>query len=445
MKTSKSLTKRLASLVCATVLVCGALLSTHALATEETAAVEPAYVETFSKTGLAGDVVTFSADDFTAHVVGEDELQGIVITALPLPDAGTLCVGERALLVGEAVTAANLSALSFIPASSGDVGGSFGFIPVFSSGAGVQTGITVAALKQENHAPTVTEAQYETIKNIALTAEFPASDADGDPLTFSIVGEPKKGSVAICEDAPGKFVYTPKEKKTGTDSFTFIASDPSGAQSEVGKVTIKIVKNAAKMTYADMEGNAAHYSALKLAAEGVLIGQRIGTSYYFEPETAMTRGEFLALAMTCLDIDADAQGTSAGFADDAETASWLRPYVSAAARLGIVNGKLRDDGTRVFGASDEITRAEAAVILSNAAGLVTADPAPTAADAAAVPAWAEGDVALASASGILDLFGDGTLRPMASVTRADAASMLWSAVEVSEELAELGLLERAFA
>ena len=441
MKTSSSFTKRFVSLVCATLLCMAAMLSAvPALAAEE----EPAYVETFSKTGLAGDAVEFSSDDFMTHVIGDAELEGIVITALPLPDAGVLCVGDRALLVGEAVTVANLSALNFIPASSDDLSAKFGFIPVFSEGAGVQASVTVAALKQENHAPVVTDAEFETIKNIPITCEFPASDADGDELAFTFVSEPKRGSVSVCEDAPNKFVYTPKEGKTGTDSFTFMASDPSGAQSEVAKVTIKIVKNAAKMTYADMEGDPAHYAALKLAADGVLIGRRIGGDYYFEPETAMTRGEFIALAMTCLGISPDDAAATAGFADDQDTAAWLRPYVSAAAKKGIVTGKSRPDGTLVFGASDEITRAEAAVILANAVGLVTTDPAPTAADMDAVPVWAENSVALASASGIMSLFDDGTIRPMSAVTRADAANMLWGAVEVSETLGEQGLLQRAF-
>ena len=119
-------------------------------------------------------------------------------------------------------------------------------------------------------------------------------------------------------------------------------------------------------------------------------------------------------------------------------------YVSAAAKDGIVNGRAAADGSLVFGAADNVTRAEAAVILANAVGLVTTDPAPAAADIDAVPAWAEDSVALASASGIMSLFDDGTIRPNAAVTRADAAEMLWSAVEVSEELGAEGLLETAF-
>lgn len=103
----------------------------------------------------------------------------------------------------------------------------------------------------------------------------------------------------------------------------------------------------------------------------------------------------------------------------------------------------------MFGASDEITRAEAAVVLANAVGLSVSTSAPTgrldAVDVAAVPAWAETSMGLVEASGILDLFDDGTLRPMAAVTRADAAGMLYSSKVVREELETSGLLDKAFA
>lgn len=445
MKTS--IRKRLMGVLLATALVVG-LMTTVAAAGEDTDTAIPT-LASFSVDGEVGAEVVFTEADFAEHVSGDSELEGIVLTSLPLPSEGVLRVGDRALLVGEAVTAANLSALRFVPAGANEGSSRFSFIPVFTTGAGSIASVSVAAVAKENHAPAVIDTEYETIKNIALTGEFPATDADGDPLTYTIVTEPKKGTVAMDENNPNKFVYTPKENKTGTDSFTFTASDPSGATSDTAKITIKIVKNAAKMTYADMDGDPAHYAALKLAADGVLIGKRIDTGYYFEPETTMTRGEFVALALTCLGIEVDSAATSTGFADDAETASWLRPYIATAARLDIVSGKPTDDGRLVFGATDEITRAEAAVVLANAVGLSVSTSAPVgrldAVDAAAVPAWAETSMGLAEASGILDLFDDNTLRPMAAVTRADAAGMLYSSKVVREELETSGLLDKAFA
>ncbi len=443
MKTS--IKKRLVGAVLATLLVVGLMTGVAAAGADDAIPT----LASFAVESEVGAEVTFSEADFAAHVSGDSELQGIVLTSLPLPSDGVLCVGDRALLVGEAVTTANLAALRFIPAGATEGSSRFSFIPVFASGAGSIASVSVAAVAKENHAPVVENAEFETIKNIALTCEFPATDADGDALCYTIVTEPKKGSVALDSEDPNKFVYTPKENKTGTDSFTFTATDPSGAVSDTAKITVKIVKNAAKMTYADMEGNPAHYAALKLAADGVLIGKRIDTGYYFEPETAMTRGEFIALTLTCLGIDVDSAATSTGFADNAETASWLRPYIATAARLDIVSGKPLDDGRLVFGANDEITRAEAAVVLANAVGLSVSTSASNgrldAVDVAAVPAWAETSMGLAKASGILDLFGDGTLRPMAAVTRADAASMLYSSKVVREELETSGLLDRAFA
>lgn len=388
------------------------------------------YVATFSKSSLAGDSVTFSEEDFASHIVGDAELQGIVITALPLPGAGVLCLGERELLVGEAVTSAMLSNLYFKPAGVGDLSSNFSFIPVFSSGAGVGTTISVSTLRKQNHAPITQPAEYETIKNIAVTCTFPASDADGDEMIFTIVSEPRKGTLSMSADNPGSFVYTPAKNKTGTDSFTFTATDPSGAVSDVAKITIKITKNAAKMTYADMDENPAHYAALKLAAEGVLIGQRIGDGYYFSPTNTVSRGEFVAMAVTCLGIKVDSSVRTSGFADDKSTPAWVKPYLAAAREAGIIAGSPDSDGKTVFNASDAITRAEAATILAKAAELdKAAMSVENITDIEYVPAWAEASMQAATAHGILSVYADGTLRPMSAVDRADAAEMLVSAMK----------------
>ncbi len=52
-----------------------------------------------------------------------------------------------------------------------------------------------------------------------------ASDADGDPLTFSIVDPPTKGTVVLTNSATGEFTYTPNPGALGLDSFTFKAND----------------------------------------------------------------------------------------------------------------------------------------------------------------------------------------------------------------------------
>ena len=77
------------------------------------------------------------------------------------------------------------------------------------------------------------------------------------------------------------------------------------------------------MTYADMDGNPAHFAALKLAEEGILIGERMGNNYFFNPDKVVSRGEFVAMAITCLGFEVVTPVTKTGFADDSDTPTWV--------------------------------------------------------------------------------------------------------------------------
>ncbi len=46
---------------------------------------------------------------------------------------------------------------------------------------------------------------------------------------------------------------------------------------------MRIRKPSTKVTYADMSGVPSYNAAIKLAEEGVMVGERIGDSYYFRP------------------------------------------------------------------------------------------------------------------------------------------------------------------
>ncbi|MGD8190189.1 tandem-95 repeat protein [Brevibacillus ginsengisoli] len=52
-----------------------------------------------------------------------------------------------------------------------------------------------------------------------------ASDVDKDPLTYILVGKPKKGTVTITDAKTGAYTYKPTKGKSGDDSFTFKAND----------------------------------------------------------------------------------------------------------------------------------------------------------------------------------------------------------------------------
>lgn len=60
-------------------------------------------------------------------------------------------------------------------------------------------------------------------------------------------------------------------------------------------MTLCIEKPDTKVTYADLEGSAAHKAAIRLAEEGILVGESHGGRYFFQPEQTVSRAEFLAL------------------------------------------------------------------------------------------------------------------------------------------------------
>ncbi len=94
------------------------------------------------------------------------------------------------------------------------------------------TTTTVAAPTAQNGSVTTTEGQ-------AVSGTLSASASGNPALTFQIVSQPTNGSVTITNTATGAFTYTPSSGFTGTDSFTFDASD-SGGTSNTATETITV-------------------------------------------------------------------------------------------------------------------------------------------------------------------------------------------------------------
>jgi VCBS repeat-containing protein len=125
---------------------------------------------------------------------------------------------------------------------------------VFSGWSGACTGsgtcivsMTVArsvnaAFAQANQAPSAVPDSYSTGFATALTIVAPGvlandSDANGDPMTAVSHSAPAHGT--LTPNANGSFVYTPAAGFSGTDSFTYRASDGT-ALSAPATVTITV-------------------------------------------------------------------------------------------------------------------------------------------------------------------------------------------------------------
>ncbi|MFQ5642845.1 MAG: Ig-like domain-containing protein [Thiogranum sp.] len=102
-------------------------------------------------------------------------------------------------------------------------------------GGGGSSSDTVVA----DNPPTASSVAVTTPEDTPASGNLAASDADGDPLTFSIASQGSKGTASITDPATGTFVYTPNPDDSGTDSFTFKASDGS-ADSNIATVSVTI-------------------------------------------------------------------------------------------------------------------------------------------------------------------------------------------------------------
>lgn len=282
---------------------------------------------------------------------------------------------------------------------------------------------TVAAV---NHPPVAEALCLDTYKNVEVQGAFSGVDPEGDALTFQLISKPARGAVTQAENGSAAFTYTPYENKTGKDAFTYVAVDAQGNTSSPATVSIKISKQKTKVTYSDMTGVEGHREAVRLAEAGLLVGEKMGTDYFFHPEQTMSRAQFTALAMEVAEMESMDGVQVTGFADDGVMAMWAKPYVSAALRSGVVRGSFDEVGQVVFLPDAPVTAAEAAVLLNRA--LAVTDVPSAAETMADVPAWCVQAVANLDSCGAM---------PASAVlseplTRAQAAVMLDRAMDVMD-------------
>ena len=312
-------------------------------------------------------------------------------------------------LAGIALTAI---AVTLLPMASG-----------FWDTAILTSAVSPAPQTPENHPPSVQSVKGQTVPDVMIELSLTASDADGDPVVLRLCELPRLGTASIDGST---LQYTPASGKTGTDKFSYQATDTLGNQSEPAQIQIKITKNKAKLTYSDMGQSTSHYAALKLAEAGIMTGEQIGAAYFFHPNETVTRSEFIAMvsALGGLDVQQTAQ---TDFADDGGLSDWVKPYISAAAASGWVSGYPAASGACEIRGQNPITLAEASVLLRHLLGDGNAiETASLAADYA--PAWAQSACAVLTAADILPS-GTTASSSRAPITRETACELLYRTLE----------------
>ncbi|HNX28338.1 MAG TPA: S-layer homology domain-containing protein [Syntrophomonadaceae bacterium] len=142
------------------------------------------------------------------------------------------------------------------------------------------------------------------------------------------------------------------------------------------------------------------------AAVARILGLSPGDTHLYPTITYMTDSE-------------NDQILEAKYADAEQIDAWARPYIAAMTEAGLVNGKGNS-----FAPNDQMTRLEAAIMISNALqdvpGFGTPADLSGYTDSADIPSWAFGKVAQGTISG----YPDGTLRPNQPIKRSEALTLL---------------------
>lgn len=171
-------------------------------------------------------------------------------------------------------------------------------------------------------------------------------------------------------------------------------------------------------TFADLKNAEwAREAVESLAAKGAINGKNASE---FAPNDSMTREEFIKVLIGAFDLLNDA--AECEFSDVSKD-RWSYSYIASAKRIGLVSG----DGEN-FNPQSTISRQDMAVIiyrLFELAGVEVWGESISFSDKTSISAYAKEAVEALSGAGIINGMGDGTFTPKTSVTRAQAAKVIY--------------------
>jgi VCBS repeat-containing protein len=136
--------------------------------------------------------------------------------------------------------------------------------------------VIVTVTPAMNRQPTANDQSVTTTRDVAVAITLSGSDADGDPLTYSVTSTPASGT--LSGTAPN-LTYTPIPGFSGIDGFTFIVNDGT-TDSAPATVTITVLASNQAPTALDLTGDT--------VAENEPVGTVIGTFSTTDPDPGDT-------------------------------------------------------------------------------------------------------------------------------------------------------------
>lgn len=246
---------------------------------------------------------------------------------------------------------------------------------------------------------------YDFAERVALTFQFEPSriGADEVPAVYYYDGSLNEW-VNLGGTVSGSTITVP------VDHFS------KYAVFAVPKPAAPVEAPPAPGTFNDIDGHWAQSKIEELVALDVINGYPDGS---FKPDGTITRAEFATMLVKAFELSPQSGKV---FADT--TGHWAGDYIATAEANGLVSGY--DAST--FGPDDLITREQTAIMIVKAAGLTMISEETSFADNSGISGWAKDAVATAVANGLMKGYPDNTFRPPGSATRAEAVTVILSAL-----------------
>ena len=296
---------------------------------------------------------------------------------------------------------------------------------------------------------TALDSTFTINVNEVLEGALEALASGDETFNFVIITEPSHGIVSQEASGEPLFSYVPELDYIGEDSFTF-RLESGDLFSNVGTIYITIEGPSEPVIpfyYEDMQSHWANFSASHLAARGIIIGEEIKNDFYYHPDKAMTRAEFLLFLLATLDVenyDISMTSTSSGdsgdtteikFADANEMPEWLLEKVKYAYNMKLISG-VSNGNSIYFNPNSLITRGEAFVMINNAL-LIKTNTSNTEGrlnytDADKIPTWARQAIMNLSSYQIIQGNSDNKINTEKTTSRGEAAELCYKLLKQLE-------------
>ncbi|WP_208607721.1 S-layer homology domain-containing protein [Paenibacillus pectinilyticus] len=248
-------------------------------------------------------------------------------------------------------------------------------------------------------------------KPITLTFAFDAASLKSD----------QRAAVFYFDEAKKVWVEVPGGKVNGnqiTVDVNHFTKYAVFAVNQAEEVPGKELVVDTKLNLIDIAGHWAEADIRTALKAGIVHGYEDST---FKPNQFVSRAEFIVMLMNALHPNAGPEKLPS-YTDCETIGEWAKQAIALAAKTNVVSGY--GDGS--FRPSEQLTRAQLAVVLANVLGAsaVTSSAEVTFADASEIPSWALNAVGIAQKAGLMKGYAENRFGPLGIVTRAEAITVI---------------------